>query len=173
MAEAGCLRDASVQNLEVSGRADMSNGTLAYKLPVINVSTATYTLNANQSGSIVYITDLDAAVTLPTAEAGLNYTFVCGGIMAGAKINAATGDCFWGNLKVTSTTDDKTSSDEVVATGGAVADSNVATLTGTSDKSGGQPGDTINCVAVDATHWLLSGVLTTSHAAPAALEILG
>ena len=172
MAESGCLRDVHAQNLEVAGNADLSSSTLTHKMPIVTI-TADTTLKASQSGSIVYITDLDAAITLPTAEAGLNYTFVMGGVMNAATITCGTGDGFFGNITLTSTTDDKISNDEVVVAGGDVADSNVATLDGDAATSGGQAGDVLTCVAVNDTAWLLTGKLTTSDDTPASVNILG
>ena len=160
-----------VNNLEVAGKADLTGTTLSYKMPIVTI-TADTTLKASQSGSIVYITDLDAAITLPSAEAGLNYRFVMGGVMAGATITAGTGDTFFGNITLTSTTDDKISNDEIVVAGGTVADSNVATLDGDAATSGGNAGDMLTCVAVNATSWLLTGKLTTTHGTPAAVNIL-
>ena len=171
MAESGCLRDMAVQNLEVSGKADLSGVSLTHKVPIKTI-TADTTLLASESGSIVYITDLDAAITLPTAEAGLNFTFVMGGVMNAATITTGTGDGFFGNVTVVSTTDDKISSDEIVVAGGTVTDSNVATLDGDAATSGGNAGDVLTCIAVDATSWLLSGTLTTTHTTPAAINIL-
>jgi hypothetical protein len=172
MAESGCLRDVAVQNLQVVGKADLSGVSLTHKVPIKTI-TADTTLLASESGSIVYITDLDAAITLPTAEAGLNFTFVMGGLMAGGTVTTGTGDCFFGNVTLVSTTADKLSSDEIVVAGGTVGDSDVATLDGDAATSGGNAGDILTCIAVDVTHWLLSGTLTTTHDTPAAVAILG
>ena len=127
----------------------------------------------SDSGSIIYIDDLDANVTLPSARAGLEFTFICGGVMDAATITCATGDAFFGNVKVTSTTADKTSSDEVVVAGGTVADSNVITLDGDSNTSGGNAGDTIHIIAINDTAWRVNAVLLTTGNAPAAINVLG
>ena len=172
MSESGCLKDVNCQNLEVAGKADLSAVSLTHKVPIKTI-TADTTLRADESGSIVYITDLDAVITLPTAEAGLNFTLVMGGVMADATITAATGDCFFGNVTVVSTTADKISSDEIVLSAQTATNSDVATLNGTASTSGGNAGDILNCIAVDNIHWLLSGTLTTTHAAPTSINILG
>ena len=83
MAEAGCLRDAHVQNLEVSGRAELAGTFTGYRRNVIaltNASTTARTLLASESGSLVTLDpSTDSAttitVTMPALEAGLEYTF--------------------------------------------------------------------------------------------------
>jgi hypothetical protein len=173
MAEIGCLKDGCFQNLQVEGKSDLSSSVLTYKRNIISSITATQAFLASESGSILLIDDLNATCTLPTAEAGLEYWLVCGGIMDGFTLTCAAADCFVGTLKVTSTTDDVTSSDEVVALGATASDSNVMTLDGDAATSGGQPGDTLHIVALNATSWLVTGVLTTSHAVPASINIFG
>ena len=67
------------------------------------------TLTAAQSGATVFVNAAAKVVTLPAAKAGLNYRVILGvDTTAGAKISAASGDCFFGQIKVLSTTDDKT-----------------------------------------------------------------
>ena len=171
MAETGCLKDGHFQNLQVEGQSDLSSSVLTYKRNIISSITATQAFLASESGSILLIDNADATCTLPPAEAGLEYWLVCGDIMNGFTLTCASDDCFVGTLKVTSTTDDKTSSDEVVAIGGSATASDRMTLNGGSQNSGGQPGDTLHIVALNATSWLVTGVLTTSHASPQSISI--
>ena len=111
-------------------------------------------------------------MTLPTAEAGLEFTFVLAGVADGATITCSSGDGFFGTIKVTSTTDDKTSSDEVIAFNATVGDCNVLTLDGDAATSGGQSGDMITCIAVNDTRWMVNATLTTSHSTPAAIDCI-
>ena len=77
MAESGCLRDVAVQNLEVVGKADLSGVSLTYKVPVVDITTATYTVGAEQSGTIFTLNKDDGiTVTLPVPAAGLKFEFV-------------------------------------------------------------------------------------------------
>ena len=181
MGEVGCLKDGNFQNLRVEGTA--LEGNLRYKRNIISgFPTAGGAITAEESGSIVMLDDdgFNGAYTLPAAEAGLEYFFVCGGEMSGATITAAADNGFFGCLKVVSTTDDVMCSDEVVSTAGDVADSKVLTLNGTSgsagESSGGNTGDTLHVVAINDEWWLVTGVLTTAHTTPghsAGLDIIG
>jgi hypothetical protein len=179
MGEVGYLKDGNFQNLQVEGIKSIS-GNIRYKRNIISGLAATRAFTAEESGSIIFLDDLNGAYTLPPAEAGLEYYFVCGGVMAGATITCAddgaasvtTTDRFFGTIKVTSTTDNKVSADQTVAPGGTASNSNVLTLNGDSTQHGGQAGDTLHVVAIDAANWLVAGVLTTSGVTAAALAIL-
>jgi hypothetical protein len=178
MGEVGCLKDGNFQNLQVDGTA--LEGNLRYKRNIISGLAALRTFTAEESGSIIFLDDLNGAYTLPPAEAGLEYYFVCGGVMDGATIAAAGGasatDVFFGTIKViNSGTDNRICSDEVVVMATAVASPTnfkKLTLDGDADTSGGNSGDTLHVVAINDDAWSVGGVLTTTHAVPAALNII-
>ena len=173
MGEVGCLKDGCFQNIQVEGTSS-TLGNLRYKRNIISEPVTGRAFTAEESGSIIYLSVLDGNYTLPPAEAGLEYYFVCGGEMDDMTITCAgSTDCFFGTIKVTSTGDDKSSADETVLIGQTAADSNVLTLDGDATTSGGSAGDILHVVAINANAWLVAGVLTTSHAVPAALDILG
>lgn len=166
--------DRQFNDTTVHGDLTVDGKLLQYERRVVPWS-ADGTLRADQSGSVISISDLDTAITLPPARAGLTYTFVCEGVMDGATVTCAAGDAFFGNFKVTSTTDDKTSSDQIVTAAAAtttVANSNVMTLDGDANTSGGNAGDTIEIVATNSTLWKVTAVLVTTGVAPGAIAIL-
>lgn len=167
------LAKRELPDTDVNGDLKVT-GTTKSKKNVVSIAADT-TVTAEQSGTMFTISDLDAAITLPSAVAGLHYQFVMEGVANGATITCASGDAFFGNFKVTSTTDDKTSSDQIVTASAATstpASSNVLTLDGDANTSGGNAGDTIEIVAVNDTLWKVTAVLVTAGSAPAAIAIL-
>ena len=75
MAETGCLKDGRFQNLQVEGQSKLA-GTLAYKTPVVSITSSTYGPTVAQSGTIFTLNRAAGiVVTLPAAEAGLRYEF--------------------------------------------------------------------------------------------------
>ena len=133
---------------------------------------AATTLTASQSGSTVLWNVAAAELTLPAAEAGLNFKVIIGvDATAGCTVVAASGDCFFGQIKVVSTTADQTEIQDIdyataIAAPGSYDNldfvSNSATLGGTS-------GDYVNLVAVDDKAWCASCILTSVHANPATI----
>jgi hypothetical protein len=55
--------------------------------PKVTTDAATYTVNVKDSGKVHVVPDLtaDCTFSLPTAQAGLDYTFVYGGVAADAQ----------------------------------------------------------------------------------------
>ena len=99
MAEGGCLRDIAVDNLEVKG--NLTSSTLTYKMPVVNITTATYTVGTEQSGTIFTLNRANGiTVTLPAAEAGLVFEFHVGTTFTGTMTinNAADTDLLQGTV---------------------------------------------------------------------------
>ena len=77
MAESGCLKDLSLQHLNVSGRSDLTKSTLSTKTNVITPGGAR-TLLVSESGSLVIVAGNDAIVlpTITSADIGTNFTFL-------------------------------------------------------------------------------------------------
>ena len=132
-------------------------------------------LVAAQSGATVFVNAAAKEITLPAAKAGLNYRVILGvDTTAGAKINAASGDCFFGQIKVLSTTDDKTEVQDIdyataIAT---VGDYDVLDFTSNSATLAGTSGDVVEVIAVDDIAWCVLACLTTVHAEPASTAII-
>tara|TARA_Y100000310_G_C20089717_1_gene537669 strand:- start:34 stop:531 length:498 start_codon:yes stop_codon:yes gene_type:complete len=133
------------------------------------------TLTAAQSGATVFVNAAAKVVTLPAAKAGLNYRVILGvDTTAGAKISAASGDCFFGQIKVLSTTDDKTEVQDIdyATATGTVASYDVLDFTSNSATLAGTSGDVIEVMAVDDVAWCVLACLTTVHAEPASTAII-
>jgi len=133
------------------------------------------TLTTAQSGATVFVNAAAKVITLPAAKAGLNYRVILGvDTTAGAKISAASGDCFFGQIKVLSTTDDKTEVQDIdYATAiGTVANYDVLDFTSNSATLAGTSGDVIEVIAVDDIAWCVLACLTTVHAEPASTAII-
>ena len=96
MGEVGCLKDERFQNLQVENAVIESSG---HKLPVVRITTATYTPTVLQSGTIFSFNSLVGCdVSLPPSEPGLVYEFHVGITPTSADliIDAASGDTYEG-----------------------------------------------------------------------------
>lgn len=79
MAEAGCLRDAKFQNLEVAGNTIMKGINAVQKVKVSTNGDADLTVTeALHAGSVIMQTDVsaDRTYTLPTPSEGVVYRFL-------------------------------------------------------------------------------------------------
>ena len=145
------------------------------KMNVITSTSGTLNLQADDSGSVVFLNDADGIVQLPAAAAGLQFKVIIGvDATAGCAIKATAGDCFFGQIKVLSTTDDKTEVQDIdyataVAT---VANYDTLDFTSNSDTLAGTSGDVIELLCVDGTAWGVNATLVTVHAEPAATAII-
>lgn len=141
----------------------------------IIVTAVDRTLSASESGSMVCVNHAAKVITLPAAEAGLNFK-VCFYIdtTAGAKIVAASGDCFFGTLVVNSTTKTKSSAQSIdhATAIGTVADHDTLDFTHDSQTLAGKAGDVVELVCVDDTAWKVSGALVTDGNDPDAIAII-
>ena len=136
---------------------------------------AATTLTASQSGTTVLMNVAAVELTLPSAQAGLQFRVIIGiDATAGMTVVAASGDCFFGQVRLISTTEDQTEIQDVpyataIAAPGSYDNfdfvSNSATLGGTS-------GDYVVFTALDDKAWCGSCVLTTVHANPASVAVI-
>lgn len=123
----------------------------------ISTDAATLTLAAADSGKTFVMPDLtaDIAIALPEPAAGLNYTFVYGGVAADAQDwNISTGDnaaYFKGGLLYV---DDAPAADSVAGDGNSNSIVHVLTP---------EPGTRVNLYC-DGTNWYLSGVVASASA---------
>ena len=132
------------------------------KVEVITHSAGTSNLNAEDSGAIVFVNDADGAINLPAAEAGLTFKILIGIDSTGVKINAASGDCFFGQIHAISTTDNKCATQDIdYATAiGTVASYDVLDTDQDGTTLGGSSGNVIELTAIDGTAWLVETVLS-------------
>ena len=137
-------------------------------------TTAARTLEDTESGSLVFHNVADAALTLPAAEAGLNFTVVLG-IEATAGCNILTKDntdCFFGTIQLFSThgTADQVGEAHQLTYATAVASPasyDAIKFVAATVTIGGVAGEVWNFTAVDDKAWLATcDYHATSGAAP-------
>ena len=148
----------------------LSNG----KKDVITLTAAT-TLSASDAGKLICVNAAAIAVTLPSAEAGMEFDFVFFiDTTAGATIVASSGDCFFGTLTVNSATKTKSSAQSIdhATAIGTVASYDNLDFVHDSQTLGGKAGDSVRLIAVDDTAWMVNGALMTDGNDPDAIAII-
>ena len=133
------------------------------------------TLTSGESGAFVVLNHATKIITLPTAAAGLNYKIMfLQDTDAACTIVAGTGDCFFGNIKVTSATEDQTEIQDISHATAVAGVTSYDNLDFDHDEAslGGKAGDIVHLMAVDATAWHVEAVLTTDHANPAGIAVI-
>jgi hypothetical protein len=133
------------------------------------------TLTSGESGSFVVLNHATKIITLPTAAAGLNYKIMfLQDTDAACTIVAGSGDCFFGNIKVTSATEDQTEIQDINHATAIATVANYDNLDFDHDEAalGGKAGDIVHLMAVDSTAWHVEAVLTTDHANPASIAVI-
>ena len=143
---------------------------------IIHVTKAR-TLTADESGStLLWTKGTSHTITLPAAEAGLNYKIV---IKVGSnnlhKIATASGDCFFGKVVVRSSNATHDSAIQqvthAVATG-TVADYDHLKLDGNATDTGSGVGSVVELECIDGTAWRVTADLVTSSASPASIATI-
>ena len=148
----------------------VSNG----KKDVITLTAAT-TLSASDAGKLICVNAAAIAVTLPSAEVGMEFDFVFFiDTTAGATIVASSGDCFFGTLTVNSATKTKSSAQSIdhATAIGTVASYDNLDFVHDSQTLGGKAGDSVKCIAVDSTAWMVNGALMTDGNDPDAIAAI-
>ena len=148
----------------------LSNG----KKDVITLTAAT-TLRASDAGKLICVNAAAIAVTLPSAEVGMEFDFVFFiDTTAGATIVASSGDCFFGTLTVNSATKTKSSAQSIdhATAIGTVASYDNLDFVHDSQTLGGKAGDSVKLIAVDATAWMVNGALMTDGNDPDAIAAI-
>ena len=133
------------------------------------------TLTSGESGSFVVLNHATKVITLPTAAAGLNYKIMfLQDTDAACSIVAGSGDAFFGNIKVTSATEDQTEIQDINHATAIATVANYDNLDFDHDEAalGGKAGDIVHLMAVDSTAWHVETVLTTDHANPASIAVI-
>ena len=143
-----------------------NNNQISRKKRRIIACNGTRTLAASESGStILWSKGTAHNITLPAAEAGLNYKIV---IKVGSnnehKIAAASGDCFFGQVVVFDNADDKHAIQTVTyaAATGTVGDFDHIKLDGNANDTGSGAGSVIELECIDGTAWRVTASLMTS-----------
>ena len=133
----------------------------AHIKPVITL-TDDRTLTVAESGSLVLLNHASKVITLPPAQAGLNFKVVFGiDTDAACSIVAAARDAFYGNIKVISTTADNTEVQEVARATAVTTPANFDNLDFDHDATtlGGFAGDSVELVCDSADAWHVNAVL--------------
>ena len=124
------------------------------------------TVTAAESGStLLWTKDSAHHITLPAAEAGLNYKIV---IKVSSnnehKIIAQSGDCFFGQVVVFDNADDKHAIQTVTyATAtGTVGDYDHLKIDGNANDTGSGAGSVIELECIDGTAWRVTASLMTT-----------
>jgi len=134
-----------------------------------------YTMSADDVGKLMVIGTAAKTITLPSAEAGMVVDVLCKvETNAGSTIIAASGDCFFGSVVVTSSTEDQAEVQLITyATAtGTVASYDNFDLDHDSNNLGGHVGDAIRFRAIDDTAWQVNAVLTTDGTNPASIAVI-
>jgi hypothetical protein len=137
---------------------------------ITNISVDT-TLSSTDSGTTYYVTNLSGTlnITLPAAATGINFKIILKKILGGqVNILTANGDYFFGKAVVTSNAATGQSRVQTLAENGS---NNVMNLDADVSDSGGNTGDVIDLLAVDADNWLVNANLTTSSSTVGALDV--
>ena len=140
------------------------------------VAVADKTLAASDSGATVFVNAAAISVTLPAAKAGLKFKIILGvDTTAGADLLAASGDCFFGIVRLFSDTADQVGVPQQVSHATAIAaPGSYDTMDFVADTAtiGGMAGDIIEVVAVDDIAWHVSADLTTDQANPGTVAVI-
>ena len=140
------------------------------------VAVADKTLAASDSGATVFVNAAAISVTLPAAKAGLNFKIILGiDTTAGADILAASGDAFFGIVRLFSDTADQVGVPQQISHATAIGTvANYDTMDFVADTAtiGGMAGDVIEVVAVDDTAWHVSADLTTTQNNPGTVAVI-
>ena len=140
------------------------------------VAVADKTLAASDSGATVFVNAAAISVTLPAAKAGLNFKIILGiDTTAGADILAASGDAFFGIVRLFSDTADQVGVPQQISHATAIGTvANYDTMDFVADTAtiGGMAGDVVQVVAVDDTAWHVSADLTTTQNNPGTVAVI-
>ena len=141
------------------------------------VATDDITLTAAQSGSTVFMNAAAKTIQLPSAKAGLRFKVIFGvATTAGADILADAGnDCFFGIVRLFSTTADQAGVPQILTHAVAVAapgSYDTMDFVAATSTIGGSAGDMDELVAVDGTAWHVNASLTTSNSNPGTVAVI-
>ena len=134
------------------------------------------TLTAAQTGSTVFMNNAAATVQLPAAAPGLNFKVILGiETTAGCDILAASGDAFFGIIRLFSDTADQVGVPQQISHAtaiGTVASYDTMDFVAATATIGGMAGDMVEICAVDDTAWHVSADLTTTANDPGTIAVI-
>ena len=134
------------------------------------------TLTAAQTGSTVFMNAAAKTIQLPAAAPGLNYKVIFGiDTTAGADILAASGDAFFGIIRLFSDTADQVGVPQQISHAtaiGTVANYDTMDFVAATATIGGMAGDMVSVMAVDDTAWHVSADLTTTANDPGTVAVI-
>ena len=140
------------------------------------VTSVDRTLTAAESGSTVLVQAAAISITLPAASAGLNFKIILGvETTAGADLLTASGDCFFGVIRLFSDTADQVGVPQQISYAtavGTVASYDTMDFVADTATIGGMAGDCIEVVAVDDIAWHASCDLTTTQNNPGTVAVI-
>jgi len=155
---------------EITGVTSISVNTGAAHIQNIITTNIDRTLTVAESGSTVIVNHAAREITLPAAQAGLNYEIVWAiHTTAGAKVITNGTDAFFGTVVVNSATKAKNSSQTVAL---AVTSKNELQFVNNSQTLGGQAGDSVRVTCVNGLSWMVDAALTTSGNDPDAIAVI-
>ena len=153
-----------------------ADNAIDYGKSSVIVANADMTLTENQSGSTVFVNAAAISITLPSAKAGVNFKIILGvETTAGADLLAASGDCFFGVVRLFSDTADQVGVPHQVSHATAVAapgDYDTMDFVADTATIGGMAGDSIDVIAVDNMAWHASCDLTTTQNNPGTVAVI-
>ena len=142
----------------------------------VMVVTDDTTLTAADSGATVFVNAAAKTIQLPAAKAGLNFKIIFGvDTTAGADILAASGDCFFGIVRLFSDTADQVGVPQQISYAtatGTVADYDTMDFVAATATIGGMAGDQVVVTAVDGIAWHVSADLTTTANDPGNVAVI-
>ncbi len=163
--------------VQKSGSSTTNGSLTGYKHVVKAVSSST-TLKNTDSGKVIWWdASTSNTLTLPAAVAGLHYKVILKDTVNtddAARITVTSGDCFYGLVSVTSTTDHKMSSQAVDYDTAVAAEGSYDFMNFSPDANttGGTSGDVIEITAVNDNAWHVRCILTTTGTAPASVATI-
>ena len=143
----------------------------------VTILEAASTLTANDSGETLVLNSATGfTTTLPAAIKGQHFRVVIAvsSTDAALKIAAASGEYFYGNIKVISTTDDKTAVQSITkaTASGTPGSYDHLVLDGDAATSGCLAGDCLELYCVEDGGWLVVASIATSNANPGSVAVI-
>ena len=156
----------AVTSIETATSAVVSN---------VEVVTGAKVLTAGESGKKVVMNHAASLVTLPACQAGLYFeVLLLQDTTAGAAVTVTAGDCFFGQIKVTSSAEDQMETQDITHAAAVASPGthDFVELIHDDDSFGGKAGDILKFTGVDNDAWHVEAFLVTDHANPAAIAVI-
>jgi hypothetical protein len=157
--------------------AKVGRAAYAHSKERITILEAASTLTANDTGETLVLNHATGfTTTLPAAKKGQHFRVVIAvsSIDGNLKIAAASGEYFYGNIKVVSTTADNTAVQAITkaTASGTPADHDHLKLDGNLAAGGGLAGDCLELYCVEDGGWLVVASICSSAADPGSVAVI-